>query len=110
LGVAGIHHTADVIPLGFFAGSMFWFNPAALAPLHAIPQGHLAFEPEAGQQDGTLAHAFERIFCNIARSTGYVTTSLTLGGEEIDSTATDCNTVPVLSAPLRPSSELTNHV
>ena len=95
------HAKDDATPaeLGFFAGSMFWFNPAALSPLHAIPDDLMTFEPEAGQQDGTLAHAFERIFCSVARSGGYGITSLALGGRDIASTATERNAVPVLAKP-----------
>ena len=83
-------------PLGFFAGSMFWFAPPALEPLKTLPDAHLAFEQEAGQQDGTMAHALERIFAPLARSQGLVTTSLGLGGAEIADTDTSKNRVPVL--------------
>ena len=87
---------ADTPELGFFAGSMFWFKPAALAPLHKIPMSDLTFEPEAGKQDGTLAHALERVFCTVVRSAGYVCTSVRLGGAEIKNLSALENTVPVL--------------
>ncbi|WP_292195190.1 rhamnan synthesis F family protein [Mesorhizobium sp.] len=83
--------------LGFFAGSMFWFAPEALRPLQTIPESELNFEPEAGLQDGTLAHALERLFCPIARKTGYHTTSVILQGGEIHEAHTLGNNVPVLS-------------
>lgn len=82
--------------LGFFAGSMFWFAPHALKPLRAMPEEHLAFDAELGQQDGTLAHALERVFAPLARAQGLRTTSLTLKGAEIADTDTSGNRVPVL--------------
>jgi rhamnosyltransferase len=57
--------------LEFFAGSMFWFNPKAFELINNLPDEMLAFEEESGLQDSTLAHVFERIFCNIARKGGY---------------------------------------
>ncbi|KWR74837.1 hypothetical protein RN02_24525 [Pseudomonas sp. PI1] len=82
--------------LGFFAGSMFWFSPAVLKPIKCLNDDELLFEPESGMQDGTLAHAIERIFCELARNRGYITSSLELAGREINETETSKNRVPVL--------------
>lgn len=87
-------HTAT--SLGFFAGSMFWLSPKALAPLKSLPQSYFSFPEENGLQDGTVAHAFERIFCPLSRFVGLKTSSLELGGEEINDTHSISNTVPVL--------------
>ncbi|MDC0986220.1 rhamnan synthesis F family protein [Alphaproteobacteria bacterium] len=82
--------------LGFFAGSMFWFKPLAFEPLKLISYDHLLFDLENGLQDGTLAHAVERIFCNVARHQGFIVTSPTLAGDDINSVDTANNLVPVL--------------
>jgi len=86
----------QIFELGFFAGSMFWFKPSALQPLKIIPEAELIFEPEAGLQDGTLAHSLERVFCPMARGRGFKTTSVTLAGQEIHDRDTSQNRVPVL--------------
>lgn len=83
-------------PLGFFAGSMFWFNPRALMALKAVPENELLFEAEAGMQDGTMAHALERAFGPMTRRSGFVTTSLVLNGDEINDIDSMRNIVPVL--------------
>lgn len=82
--------------LGFFAGSMFWFTPKAFRYLKDIPEKNLDFEPERGIQDGTLAHAIERIFCSIVKIAGYKVTSLSFAGIDISETDTQDNRVPVL--------------
>jgi len=56
--------------LCFFAGSMFWCRPQALAPLlKNVPLS--AFDVELGQKDATLAHAIERLFAAACESGGW---------------------------------------
>jgi lipopolysaccharide biosynthesis protein len=56
---------------GFFAGTMFWIRTAALAPLLDSNLLSADFELETGQRDGTVAHAVERLFAELAKSCGY---------------------------------------
>jgi lipopolysaccharide biosynthesis protein len=51
----------------FIAGTMFWARLDAMLPLLDSHLGTWEFEDEAGQVDGTLAHAVERVFCLTAR-------------------------------------------
>jgi rhamnosyltransferase len=83
--------------LGFFAGSMFWFSPKALLLIKEIPEEVIDFEDESGKQDGTLAHAFERIFALFARKSGYVVTSASVANyKDMAQVDTASNNVPVL--------------
>lgn len=54
----------------FVAGSMFWVRLSALEPLLDAHLDEWLFEEEAGQIDGTWAHAVERVFALSARAAG----------------------------------------
>lgn len=59
---------------GYFdypTGSMFWARVDALRPLFELELSLDDFPVEAGQIDGTLQHAIERLFALIARDRGY---------------------------------------
>ncbi|MCM2505777.1 rhamnan synthesis F family protein [Aureimonas altamirensis] len=71
------HMNVDLEPLVsdtpyFAAGTMFWFRSSALQALSRHDYGDL-FSAEKGQTDGTVAHAFERLFPAIAGHEGAAT-------------------------------------
>lgn len=92
----GVIEPGEEPQLGFFAGSMFWFKPLAFTQLKFISNDHLMFEPENGAQDGTLAHAVERIFCQVARHQGFIVTSPATAYVDMNGFDTESNHVPVL--------------
>jgi lipopolysaccharide biosynthesis protein/GT2 family glycosyltransferase len=66
-------------PLDFPGGSMFWARSAALRPLLELNLALEEFAPEAGQTDGTLAHAIERLFFFACELAGFYWTRDVLG-------------------------------
>jgi len=58
----------------FPAGSMFWSRVDAYRPINDLGLQLNDFEKEAGQTDGTLAHAIERIFYYSCELAGYIHT------------------------------------
>lgn len=76
---------ADIDTDTFVAGSMFWVRLSSLRPLLDAHLYCSAFDTEAGQLDGTLAHAIERIISLVVRSSGKrETTAASLLGEAFD--------------------------
>jgi lipopolysaccharide biosynthesis protein len=55
----------------FIAGTMFWFKFEPLRPLADSNFDSDEFGTELGQIDGTLAHAFERVFVPFVKANGY---------------------------------------
>ncbi|MDH4187158.1 MAG: glycosyltransferase, partial [Nitrospira sp.] len=55
----------------FPAGSMFWLRGKAMKRIANLRLSPEEFEQEAGQDDGTLAHAVERMFVYLASLDGY---------------------------------------
>lgn len=72
IGLAdSVNIPTDDIEFSFVAGSMFWFKPQAFQLLLKAVILAKDFELEHGQQDGTMAHAFERFFGMSLNHAGY---------------------------------------
>ncbi len=93
LRALGVLSPIEEPKLGFFAGSMFWFHPKALLPMKNL---QVEFEPENGAQDGTMAHAIERMFCQISRHCGFLVVSPDIEDRDLDKVDLGINHVPVL--------------
>jgi rhamnosyltransferase len=77
--------------LGFFAGTMFWFNPVALRLDKPVdPQ---LFAIEVGQQDGTRAHAFERVFLEFCANSGFAITTSDNPARSVGFSAAESNRI-----------------
>ncbi|WP_147019926.1 rhamnosyltransferase WsaF family glycosyltransferase [Methylorubrum extorquens] len=57
--------------LEFPSGSMFWARTAAFRRILSLDLKLEDFDREAGQVDGTLSHAIERLFLFFAEASGY---------------------------------------
>lgn len=55
----------------FFAGTMFWFRPQAMACLQRLNLDTPDFPMEMAQTDGTAAHAIERLVWPLVERSGY---------------------------------------
>src|SRR4051794_24828825 len=67
-------------PLDFPSGSMFWARSAALRPLLDLHLSFDDFPAEAGQTDGTLAHAIERLYFLVCEQAGFDWLKITARG------------------------------
>lgn len=84
------------ISLGFFAGTMFWFNPKVMTLLKKANLSIEDFEDENGAQDGTLAHAVERIIVLFAKENKFKIMTTDYLDSDVDSRNYTAQKIPVL--------------
>jgi lipopolysaccharide biosynthesis protein len=60
----------DMLP-NYFAGTMFWFRPQALDLMKNLKLPKEFFPHEMKQTDGTIMHAFERLFGTFVDQAGF---------------------------------------
>lgn len=65
------YNLSETHPLDFPSGSMFWARTGALKRLLDVKLSFDDFPSEEGQQDGTLAHAVERMYAIVCELSGY---------------------------------------
>ncbi len=70
--------------LHFSVGTMFWYRPAALAPLIDLDLGFDDFEPEPIGITGSLAHTIERLPALVAAHSGFSTRAYVRTDELLD--------------------------
>lgn len=84
------------VVLGFFAGTMFWFNPRAINSIKELRITIDDFDSEKGLQDGTLAHAIERVFVLFARHHNYKISTVEYLETELEDENYNNRKIPVL--------------
>lgn len=72
----GCEISADT-PLEFPTSTMFWARREVIEPLFRLGLDYENFEPEAGQIDGTLAHAIERSLLYVCEHEGFAHVKVT---------------------------------
>jgi lipopolysaccharide biosynthesis protein len=76
--IGGLLGLEDAPMRGFFAGTMIWFRPEALAACERLSGQKDLFEPELGQVDGMAAHALERLLAVMVEAAGFTVLKLSL--------------------------------
>lgn len=70
--------------MDFSVGSMFWIKTKAIRQLFELKLQYSDFGIEAGQKDGTLAHALERIFVPLVKRNGFEYATIDLNNQRFN--------------------------